>query len=130
MLRLTKNLFRRPCSVTTPPVDKEDGIPYFPGEPHFMGHHHPWWRYSKPDVHNSSTSPTISGSSAEVGSSNKSTSGSIAIARAMAARWLLTTGQATGILVGLVRQSHGIEQLHSFFLRSGSVIFSALPGPR
>ena len=56
------------------------------------------------------TSPTSSGSSAEVGSSKSSRSGLTASARAMPTPLLLPAGEAAGERVFLVAQADAVEQ--------------------
>ena len=58
----------------------------------------------------SMTSPTISGSSAEVGSSKSMTFGSMASARAMATRCCWPPGELGGVLVRLVADADAVEQ--------------------
>ena len=57
-----------------------------------------------------STSPIVSGSSAEVGSSNSISAGSMASARAIATRCCWPPDSADGMDVGLLRQPHLGEQ--------------------
>ena len=60
----------------------------------------------------SRTSWTISGSSAEVGSSNRMIGCLVHSARAMANAPLLAAGEVLGKLAGLVRQADALERDH------------------
>lgn len=73
-----------------------------------------------------STSPTISGSSAEVGSSNSSTSGPIASARAIANALLLTAGQLTRSGVEVRLHADLAEILNGVFSCLFPVLFQYL----
>ena len=71
-------------------------------------------------VMTSSTSWTISGSRAEVGSSNSITFGFMASARAIAAL-LLAAGELSGVLVALVGDPDPLQQFQRLLLRLGLV---------
>lgn len=61
----------------------------------------------------------VVGSRAEVASSQRSTFGSVASARAMATPLLLTAGELGGIGTCLFLQTHQIQQFQSLFLSLG-----------
>ena len=84
-LGVGEQLLGRLVLLDDPLVDEDDPVGHLPGKAHLVGSPPsmvmPVWASS---FIRASTSPTISGSRAEVGSSNRMTSGSMARARAMA----------------------------------------------
>ena len=74
----------------------------------------------------SSTSPTICGSSALVGSSNSRISGSIASARAMATRCCCPPESWLGLRVDVLRHADFFQVFQCVFFRVGLVFFQDL----
>jgi hypothetical protein len=107
-------------------VDEDHAVGHFAGKAHFVRDHHHGHAFVGQCTITSSTSPTISGSSAEVGSSNSITMGSIDKARAMATRCCWPPESWPGNLSLCANQAHAVEHLQAPLAASSSVRPSTL----
>jgi hypothetical protein len=113
---LPKNSSFEQSSDLAAHVHEDHAVADLAGKAHLVGHaHHGHALLGQPTI-TSSTSPTISGSSAEVGSSNSITMGSMRQRARNGHALLLAARELAGELVLVRHQAHAVEHLQAALL--------------
>ena len=129
-LRVGEELLGRALLDDLAAVHEDDAVGDRAGKAHLVGDDTAWsCRERASSIMTSSTSFTISGSSAEVGSSNSMMRGFMHSARAMATRCCWPPDSWPGYFVGLLGDLHPLQVLHGDLLGlRGAASSSPTPG--